>query len=64
VLSPLLANIYLHQLDSAFEHDPGSPRWFANARLVRYADDFVVMARFMGERIREWLEHRLESERN
>jgi len=62
VLSPLLANIYLHQLDSAFEHDPGSPRWFANARLVRYADDFVVMARFMGERIREWLEHRLESE--
>ena len=62
VLSPLLANIYLHQLDSAFEHDPGSLRWFANARLVRYADDFVVMARFMGERIREWLEHRLESE--
>ena len=62
VLSPLLANIYLHQLDSAFEHDPGSPRRFANARLVRYADDFVVMARFMGERIREWLEHRLESE--
>jgi RNA-directed DNA polymerase len=62
VLSPLLANIYLHQLDSAFEREPGSPRWFANARLVRYADDFVVMARYTGGRIKEWLEQRLESE--
>ena len=62
VISPLLANIYLHQLDSAFEHDPDSPRWFANARLVRYADDFVVMARYMGGRIVDWLEQRLESE--
>jgi RNA-directed DNA polymerase len=62
VISPLLANIYLHQLDQAFEHDPASPRYFANARLVRYADDFVVMARYMGSRITGWLEHTVESE--
>lgn len=62
VISPLLANLYLHQLDSAFEHDPDSPRRFANARLVRYADDFVVMARYMGRRVVHWLEERLESD--
>lgn len=62
VISPLLANIYLHQLDSAFENDPDSPRQFANARLVRYADDFVVMARYMGGEIVEWLEQRLEED--
>ena len=62
VISPLLANIYLHQLDSAFENEPDSPRRFANARLVRYADDFVVMARHMGSRIVGWLEQRLEKD--
>jgi RNA-directed DNA polymerase len=62
VISPLLANLYLHQLDNAFEHDPHSPRRFANARLVRYADDFVVMARYMGGRVVDWLEKRLEHE--
>ncbi len=62
VISPLLANIYLHQLDRAFENNPDSPRRFANARLVRYADDFVVMARYTGRRIVDWLENQLETE--
>jgi len=62
VISPLLANIFLHELDRAFEHDPSSPKYFANARLVRYADDFVVLARYMGKRITDWLEQKLESE--
>lgn len=62
VISPLLANIYLHQLDEAFYDDPSSPMVFANARLIRYADDFVVMARWMGNQITEWLEHTLEHE--
>jgi RNA-directed DNA polymerase len=62
VISPLLANIFLHQLDRAFESDPHSPRHFANARLVRYADDFVVLARYMGGRITDWLERKLEHE--
>jgi RNA-directed DNA polymerase len=38
VISPLLANIYLHDFDRAF-HGPDGPAQFANARLVRYADD-------------------------
>jgi RNA-directed DNA polymerase len=62
VISPLLANIYLHQLDEAFDEDPSSPMAFANARLVRYADDFVIMARWMGPRIIEWIEQTLEDE--
>jgi RNA-directed DNA polymerase len=36
VISPLLSNIYLHALDLAFADG-------AHGRLVRYADDFVVM---------------------
>ncbi len=38
VISPLLSNIYLHALDRAFADG-------AHGRLVRYADDFVVLCR-------------------
>jgi RNA-directed DNA polymerase len=62
VVSPLLANIYLHELDSNFHSDANGPMKVANARLVRYADDFVVMARWMGPRITEWIEQKLEGE--
>lgn len=62
VISPLLANIYLHRLDRAFHEEEGSPYRFANARMVRFADDFVVMARFMGKRITGWLEEKLEKD--
>ena len=62
VISPLLANIYLHDMDSAFHDDPDGPYQVANARLVRYADDFVVMAKWMGPRIVRWLERKLEGE--
>ena len=61
VISPLLANIYLHDFDRAF-HGPGGPAQFANARLVRYADDFVVLARWMGPRLVAWLERTLEQD--
>jgi RNA-directed DNA polymerase len=61
VISPLLANIYLHDFDRAF-HGPGGPAQFANARLVRYADDFVVLARYMGSRLIAWLERTLEQD--
>jgi len=61
VISPLLANIYLHDFDRAF-HGPDGPAQFANARLVRYADDFVVCARFMGSRVVAWLERTLEQD--
>jgi RNA-directed DNA polymerase len=53
VLSPLLANIYLHPLDEMMEA--------SGYRMVRYADDFVVMCATAGQaqaaldRIRGWV---------
>lgn len=41
VLSPLLANIYLHEFDHAMEQ--------AGFQVVRYADDFVVLCGTRGE---------------
>jgi RNA-directed DNA polymerase len=40
VISPLLANIYLHVLDETWEREHGQL-----GKLVRYADDFVVLCR-------------------
>lgn len=59
VISPLLANVYLHWFDTVF-HREGGPACWANARLVRYADDFVVMARYIDQRITGWIESTLE----
>jgi RNA-directed DNA polymerase len=59
VISPLLANVYLHELDLRW-HRANGPRRTCNARLVRYADDFVVLARFIGEPIRRFLTELLE----
>ena len=59
VLSPLLANIYLHWFDKRF-HMRDGPYHFANARLVRYADDFVVLARYQGKKLTDWIEATLE----
>lgn len=60
VISPLLANVYLHWFDVFFHRPDGPARW-ANARLVRYADDFVVLARHQGTRLVSWVEDVLES---
>ena len=60
VISPLLANVYLHWFDKAF-HRPDGPAHFAAARLVRYADDFVVLARCMGPPIVRFIEDKLEA---
>lgn len=59
VISPLLANIYLHWFDYAFHLESG-PAGFANAKLVRYADDFLVMARYQGKRLREAVKYLIE----
>ena len=56
VLSPLLANLYLHWLDKLF-HAEGGPGHFANARLIRYADDFVIIAKYIGPQILDWVQH-------
>lgn len=60
VLSPLLANIYLHWFDRSFHRNDGPAVW-AKARLIRYADDFVVMARTVGNPLKGWIEDRLEN---
>ena len=59
VISPLLANLYLHWMDVVFHRRAGPGTW-AKARLVRYADDFVIMARYVGERITGWVEETVE----
>ena len=59
VISPLLSNIYLHWFDKPFRRADGPAQW-AGAKLVRYADDFVVLARYQGTRLTGWIESRLE----
>jgi len=52
VVSPMLANIYLHEvLDTWFERE-AKPRLRGRAQLIRYADDFVII-----------LEHQVDAER-
>jgi RNA-directed DNA polymerase len=59
VISPLLANIYLHWFEHLF-HRPEGPGTWAKAQLVRYADDFVILARYQTQRLRDWVEQTLE----
>lgn len=59
VLSPLLANVYLHWFDHVFHGEKGPAQW-AKAKLIRYADDFVVLARYISPGLRNWIEGRLE----
>lgn len=59
VISPLLANSFLHWFDRSFFSKDGPATW-AKARLVRYADDFVVMARFIDHRIIGFIEEKIE----
>jgi len=59
VASPLLANLYLHWFDALF-HGPQGPARRADVKLVRYADDFVALAKQMGSETIEFIESRLE----
>ena len=49
VISPLLANIYLHVLDRIWKVKKVEERF--KARLIRYADDFVVLCQGQTERV-------------
>ena len=60
VISPLLANLYLHWFDKVFHGSRGPARW-AKAKLVRYADDFVVLARYLTPNLRGYIEEKLET---
>ncbi len=59
VISPLLANIYLHWFDKSFHGKDGPATW-AKAKLVRYADDFVILACYQSRRLIDWVENLLE----
>ena len=67
VISPLLANIYLHALDATWERRGYTKRDGPNVQLVRYADDLVLLtnrdASWATDRLRELLE-RLSLELN
>ncbi len=54
IISPLFANIYLHEFDKWFDNNYGSgltryqkdkrrKSGYGNAKLIRYADDFVIL---------------------
>jgi group II intron reverse transcriptase/maturase len=51
VLSPLWCNIYLHQLDLSLNQ--------AGWKLVRYADDFIVLAQSRRQALQAWQETEL-----
>jgi RNA-directed DNA polymerase len=43
VISPILANVYLHEVLDKWFHDAVKPRLEGDAFLIRYADDFVLV---------------------
>ena len=65
IVSPLLANLYLHWFGRAFLRGPA--QWM-DAKLVRYADDFnalstlapLVLTKKWDERLQGWIENSLE----
>ena len=59
VISPLLANLYLHWFDVVF-HRTGGPRDKINARLIRYCDDFIVLMRYRSIQTEEFIRGKLE----
>jgi RNA-directed DNA polymerase len=60
VISPLLANVYLHWFEKVFYAADGPGTW-AKAQVVRYADDFMVLARHQGSRLTSFIEAKIES---
>ncbi len=59
VISPLLANIYLHWFDKVFHKNDGLAVQ-VGGKLVRYADDFVILTRYYQDCIGKWVEQKLE----
>jgi retron-type reverse transcriptase len=59
VISPLLANIYLHPLDEAVNDQCRGTGW-KKPRMIRYADDLVILChpgegQGLKERLARWL---------
>lgn len=71
VISPLLANIYLNQMDTLWVKRRMDYRYGQNARMIRYADDIVILtdrdpeyAMHMAERILSILSLELNPEKS
>ena len=62
VISPLLANIYLHHVIDKWCEETVKPRMRGQCRLIRYADDLVMLfeEKMDGERVNAVLGKRLE----
>ncbi|MCX6996825.1 MAG: group II intron reverse transcriptase/maturase [Kiritimatiellaeota bacterium] len=58
VISPLLANLYLHWLEVVLMRE--LKRGHAIAGLVRYADDFVILTSRLSETLQAFIEEKLE----
>lgn len=58
VISPLLANVYLHLVDRNFKRK--AEKGALRGRLIRYADDLVVLTPHPPARERRWLEALLD----
>jgi group II intron reverse transcriptase/maturase len=54
IISPLLANTYMNLIDKAIDKETGQFHKLG-VQIVRYADDFVLMAREMNEEVLEKL---------
>lgn len=60
VISPLLANIYLHEFDKAVNREEGV--FYQNGiKIIRYADDWVLMAKRIPQRALDYLNKLLKS---
>lgn len=60
VISPLLANIYLHHFEKHFNSITGDGKRL-NASIVRYADDFVILMKEPMTKLIQYMEQLLES---
>lgn len=62
VISPLISNLYLHHVMDKWFEETEKPRMKGRCRLVRYADDFVMLfeEKTDGERVNKVLGKRLE----
>lgn len=52
VASPLLANIYLHEVLDRWFHQVVQPRLLGKASLVRFADDFIIVFSKVGDALK------------
>lgn len=58
VISPLLSNIYLHWFDRTFNREMS--RHGVMAKVVRYADDILIVAKEVDERLKAFVDGKLE----